>query len=638
MTNTLQAQIRRIRGRAWLVVAVTAISVGGALAAVMTADTTYTGKATLTIDSEARLPEQDVAIARSYADTLNYAPYQEKLREAAGLPEDVTFTAGTAASGPMVIVEATTNDEASASASASVIAEAFRDDFNASWRAGRDNAIAELMAKWNEELLALGDLPPEGGETALRTVAVNALRDRIGQLESDTTDQVQILQSDAGVTENSPSQVRTIGLALVGGFLLGCVLALVIAAVENRVTTADDVRELVGLDTLAEVPRGGSAAAESVRQKRFRQLANVVAPPAPPSTAAGKHESNTLWRMLKNAAHPASASSRSTVPAVLAVVAPVATDGTTQVAAALAEQRAVRGDRTLLIRADFHHTRQDERQPGEATDAIPGVADFLSRHGVADIDHLVRAGITSRLRVMEPGHYSGDPYALFTRDRLDALVQATRGTADLVVVEAPPINEVAEGQVICASVDGVILVFERAVTRGPDAVRACELLDQVDATVLGAVVVESRTAKAPSSRRRVPRWLVPWRHAEPTAVDEVLSTGEPDAPPTDMRDELRATVPGAAPASAGNGAKPTVPDAVPASAGNGAKPTVPDAVPASAGNGARPTVPDTTPKSEGNGSRASEPNGIPDATQPIDHPEMALSEQVSSNSPEPNHA
>ncbi|MFF2107816.1 hypothetical protein [Rhodococcus koreensis] len=621
MTNTLHAQIERIRGRAWLVVAVTAVAVGGALAAVMTADTSYTGKATLTIDSEARLPEQDVAIARSYADTLNYAPYQDKLRETAGLPDDVSFTAGTAASGPMVIVEATAGNEALAASSASAMAEAFRDDFNASWSAGRDNAIAGLKAKWNEELTVLGDLPPEGTETALRTAAVSALRDRISQLESDTTDQVQILQLDAGVTENSPSMVRTIGLALVGGFLLGCVLALLVAAVESRITTADDVRELVGLDTLAEVPRGGSAAAESVRQKRFRQLANVVAPPAPPSTAAGKHESNTLWRMLKNAAHPASGSSRSTVPAVLAVVAPVATDGTAQVAAALAEQRAVRGDRTVLIRADLHHTRQDAQQPGEATDVIPGVADFLSRHGVADIDHLVRAEITSRLRVMEPGHYSGDPYALFTRDRLDALVQATRGTADLVVVEAPPINEVAEGQVICASVDGVILVFERAVTRGPEAVRACELLDQIDATVLGAVVVESRTAKAPLSRRRVPRWLVPWRHVEPAAVDDVLSAGEPDAPPTDVRDELRATVPDAAPASAGNGAKPTVPHAVPASAGNGAKPTVPDA----------------TPKGEGNGSRATEPNGIPDATQPVDYPEMALSEKVSSNSHEPNH-
>ncbi|MFF2028054.1 hypothetical protein ACFVW2_40600, partial [Streptomyces sp. NPDC058171] len=97
------------------------------------------------------------------------------------------------------------------------------------------------------------------------------------------------------------------------------------------------------------------------------------------------------------------------------------------------------------------------------------------------------------------------------------------------------------------------------------AVRACELLDQIDATVLGAVVVESRTAKAPLSRRRVPRWLVPWRHVEPAAVDDVLSAGEPDAPPTDVRDELRATVPDAAPASAGNGAKPTVPHAVPSS-------------------------------------------------------------------------
>lgn len=573
MTNTLQAQIERIRGRTWLVVAVTAIAVGGALATVTTADTSYTGKSTLTIDSEARLPEQDVAIARSYADTLNYAPYQEKLRETAGLPDDVSFTAGTAASGPMVIVEATAGDEGLAASSASAMAEEFRDDFNASWSAGRDNAIAGLKAKWNEELTVLGDLPPEGTETALRTAAVNALRDRISQLESDTTDQVQILQLDAGVTENAPSLVRTIGLALVGGFLLGCVLALVVAAVENRINTAGDVRELVGLDTLAEVPRGGAAAAEGVRQKRFRQLANVVAPPAPPSAAAGKHESNALWRKLENAAHPARGSSTSTVPAVLAVVAPVGTDGTAQVAAALAEQRAVRGDRTLLVRADLHGRRHDARQPGDATGTIPGVADFLARSGGADIDHLVRAGTASRLRVMEPGHCSGDPYALFTRDRLDALVQATRSAADLVVVEAPPINEVAEAQVICASVDGVIVVFEKAVTRGPEAVRACEFLAQVDATVLGAVVIESRTAGAPSSRRRVPRWLAPWRHVEPAVVEVVPSAGEPDASPTDLQDELRATV----------------------------------------------------------------PDGTPDATQPVDCPEMALSEKVSSNSHEPNN-
>jgi Mrp family chromosome partitioning ATPase len=131
-----------------------------------------------------------------------------------------------------------------------------------------------------------------------------------------------------------------------------------------------------------------------------------------------------------------------------------------------------------------------------------GVADVLAGGPgpyAVGLEGKVLPGWCATMQVMPPGNSSGDPYALFGRDRFADLVRQVTGIADLVVIEAPSIIEAAEGQVICAAADRTILVVEENATRAGDAAEACQILEQVEATVLGVVIIES-----PSGRSRPP--------------------------------------------------------------------------------------------------------------------------------------
>jgi len=253
--------------------------------------------------------------------------------------------------------------------------------------------------------------------------------------------------------------MRNAVLGLFGGLILGCVAALALDAVSKRLTTADDVRGKVGVETLVEVPRGGKPRAEHRREEQFRRLANIVGLADLPR------------------------------PATLVVTAPRRTEGVAQVVRAIAEHRAIQGERSLILRADL---RSSERMTN--VDRSPGVADYLAAVRRPGIAGYILVSAPGAVPEMPTGTEHGDPYALFTRERFGDLLHHAQNVADVVVVEAPPLTEAAEAQVMCASADAVVLVVERGTTRVPETVEACRLLGQVESRLLGAVIIDPRCA------------------------------------------------------------------------------------------------------------------------------------------------
>ncbi len=479
--SPLRIQLDRIRRRAWLVITITVLAVLGAAAASVGQETTYIGRSTLTIISPDRAPEQDAPLAQGYAEYLNEPSYQRVIAAKAGVPPTVTFTARTAATSPILYVEATASSAETASSAAAAMATAFLEDVNTNLQDDRDSVIAELQRQVTEERALLATLPEDSPEASLSTQTILNLQDRISSVQFDTSNQLQELQLSAGVSTSAPKPVQNIGLGLVGGLILGCVLALAFAAVENRIATSDEVRDQLGLDTLAVVPGGRSRAAERVRAQRLKQLANRVS------------------------------LSDLTRPATIAIISPRATDGVAGVAEAVAHYRALQGERTLLMHADLH--RADPR-------GASGVADFLAApHGTGLQDRIL-PGASPAMQVMPAGDSREDPFALFAPERFADLVGHASTVADLVVIEAPPIVDAAEAQVICATADRTVLVVEEDATRAADAVEACQLLEQVEATLLGVVITSSRSHRAPAS-------------PPPSRASEAGAGREPDAaPPT----------------------------------------------------------------------------------------------------------
>ncbi|MBJ8344003.1 hypothetical protein [Antrihabitans sp. YC2-6] len=396
--------------------------------------TTYTGRAALTIGSPNRAPEQDGVLASGYVDYFSSGGYQDKLKASGDLPADVTLSAGTAAASPIIYIDATADSRETAVAAAAKAAQIFHDDINAQLRAAQDETIAAVRKPLDDVLDRNGVV----GE-----VARDQIQDRINQINADTSNKLLNLQSDSGVTENSPDRILDIVFALVGGLLLGGVIAICLGAFSRRFRSAGEVAAKTGTRPLVEIPADG----DSARQLRVQQLVNVVAEAGLPA------------------------------PATVTVTSTVASAGTREIARAIAEGRAVQGLATVLIDADL------------SSSSGFGLADVLTGNDVELADILNQSPMP-KLRTISAGSADTDPFALLSRERVGALIGRLHEVSELVVLAAPPITTAAEAQVLCAAADAVLLVIDKPAARVADVRESLELLAHVDGRLLGTVLID----------------------------------------------------------------------------------------------------------------------------------------------------
>lgn len=445
--SPLQHYTKRVLRRWYVVVALTVVgAVVSGIWAMTTATTAWTATAALTTQSQTRAPEQDAVLALGYVDYFNQDSYQQLLRTNAGIPEGVELSAKTGATSPILYIEAAGSDEDAVRAAAAAAAETFRNDVRTSLVDERQRAVADLQKQVDDYVAALQQRGRTPTEMSVILDQIRSLQGNLTEIQSDNTNLLKPLQSVPGTASVAPGPVTEIVTGAVGGALLGVLLALLLAVLDNRLRHGDDVRQGLGVETLAELDRKLAPA------QRTRKLENLA---------------NALSLVSANG------------PAVVAVA------GIRHSAAEFARELALSGSArrsgTLLVLADL-------RTPALRTGR--GLVDVLDRRSDVTATRVVDP---DGLLVLRAGDPSGrDPHALIEPDRLVEVVQEASALHGLVVLVAPPLLEASEGQVVCAAADQVILVVERGVSSTADAREALTLLRDVRAPVAGVVVDDPR--------------------------------------------------------------------------------------------------------------------------------------------------
>jgi chain length determinant protein tyrosine kinase EpsG len=171
---------------------------------------------------------------------------------------------------------------------------------------------------------------------------------------------------------------------------------------------------------------------------------------------------------------------------VLAVVEARSGNGCNVLAANLAVTFAQLGERTLLIDANL-------RAPTQHTlfglTAKYGLVDFLE--GREGLDKAL-TGVPgfSCLSVMCAGASPPNPQELLGHISFGYLMETSPTKYDVVIVDAPPMLECADAQLIAARAGGVVLATKRHRTRLADAIRVKSQLEPAGAVLLGAVIDE----------------------------------------------------------------------------------------------------------------------------------------------------
>ena|SRR5579884_3725385 len=92
------------------------------------------------------------------------------------------------------------------------------------------------------------------------------------------------------------------------------------------------------------------------------------------------------------------------------------------------------------------------------------------------------------LRVLPTGPLPPNPSELLGSRRMERVIESLRSAADIVLFDSPPTVSVTDAAILGAKMDGVLLVVSIGKTKRDHVVRAKQLLERVNAKVLGVVL------------------------------------------------------------------------------------------------------------------------------------------------------
>jgi protein-tyrosine kinase len=171
---------------------------------------------------------------------------------------------------------------------------------------------------------------------------------------------------------------------------------------------------------------------------------------------------------------------------VLMVASPRWNEGGSSVAANLAIVFAQLGERTLLIDANFRRPCQQDwfglKSELGLSHVLAGRASFR--------ESLMSIAPFENLSVLVAGPLPPNPQELLGRVTFPSVIEAAPASYDVVIVDAPPLLEYADAQVIAACAGGCLLVARRHKTRVADLELSKQRLLPTNAIMLGTVICE----------------------------------------------------------------------------------------------------------------------------------------------------
>ncbi len=181
---------------------------------------------------------------------------------------------------------------------------------------------------------------------------------------------------------------------------------------------------------------------------------------------------------------------------ILLVTSGAAGDGKTTIAANLATTLVAENSKVLLIDANFRRPMTAVLFPG--TNGSPPdpdwcLSNYLSGQCQADND-LVRFSGIEDLDIIDSGPVPASPAEMLGSARMGDLLAQCRNLYDYIIIDAPPLL-VSDAKTLAAQSDGTILVLDAETTHRGAAQRALRELREINATVVGTVLMRVKAMK-----------------------------------------------------------------------------------------------------------------------------------------------
>ena len=335
------------------------------------------------------------------------------------------------------------------------------------------NAIAKLQPQLNQLYARISAAINNGFSATQLSALANKLSDQINQYNSDLLAlspsklSPPYIAGDANLPgrPSSPNKALNAALGLALGLILGVGIAFLREMLSDELRGRADFEDHAGVPVLAVIPK-----VASWRRKSEAKLITLDQPKSVVSEAYRTLRTSILFSAMQRGLH------------TIMVASANAGEGKSTTAANLAVVLADSGKRVVLISADL---RKPRLHKFFGLETEPGLSNALA--GESTVWDTLQAPEIENLRVMVSGPVPARPTELLQSEAMGELVADLRDVSDFVIIDTSPILPVADALVLAPLVDGILLVADASITTRSAVTHTRELLDQVDARLIGAV-------------------------------------------------------------------------------------------------------------------------------------------------------
>ena len=340
------------------------------------------------------------------------------------------------------------------------LANSFAEQYIAFTARSELTGIASAQRNLERQIAAL----PEGSTE--RATLQQSLQ-RLGELRAVAGGGASIIgRASAPSSPTGKSLTSAIAIGLLIGLALAFALVFLLESLDRRIKTIEECEREYRLPALAGVPQG------SFRSARADQREDLLEP----------------YRILRSALDFVAVTHRLDT---LLITSAVSGEGKTTVAVDLAHTAALTGRRVVLVELDL-------RRPtiAEHFDLHPGggLTSLLTGDGELAEAMVEPLADLPNFSVLPAGRLPHNPAELLGSPRVAEIIDELSGEEGIVIVDAPPLNPVADAQVLIGNpaIHAALIVARvNRVTRD-EARRARAILDRHMVEPVGIVVTGLR--------------------------------------------------------------------------------------------------------------------------------------------------
>lgn len=260
----------------------------------------------------------------------------------------------------------------------------------------------------------------------------------------------------------SPNLLLNVGLALLGGLMLGVMAAIGFDYLDDSFKSPEDIEREVGLPVVGVVPKPkvGSGVDDELMDARSAMA--------------------EAYRSLRTGLQ---FSTSEGLPRTLLVTSSKPSEGKTTTTISLAKSLASIGLQVLLIDGDLRNASIHKRL--RCSNEL-GLSNYLS--GSKQPEEVVQATDTEGLVLMSSGPLPPNPAELLNGPRMPSLLALASQSFDIVLIDGPPVMGLADAPLLSSAIQATLLVVAANETRRSTVKIALKRLQFARANIVGALL------------------------------------------------------------------------------------------------------------------------------------------------------